>query len=101
MNIDIQFIEIEGRRQERAITVYALSTCGFCKRALAFLQANGFAHKYMYVDLLPMDKKADLKKTLAAKYGAEVSFPYAVIDEAEVLVGFIEPDWKKTLGVGE
>jgi glutaredoxin-like protein NrdH len=95
---DISFTSIEGARKDRSITVYALSTCGFCKRALSFLSANSFAYKYVYVDLLPMDRKADLKKALAAKFGAEVSFPYAVIDDKEVLVGFIEPDWKKTLG---
>jgi glutaredoxin-like protein NrdH len=88
---------VHGSRKERTITVYALSTCGFCKRAIEFLTSNGFEYRYVYMDHLPLDQKNEAKKELMERYRDQVSFPYAVIDEREVLVGFIEADWRATL----
>ncbi len=88
---------VDGPRKERDIRVYALSTCGFCKRALAFLAANGFAHRYVHMDSLDLDLKNAIKAELKAKFKESVSYPFAVIDGKEVLVGFIEADWRMTL----
>lgn len=88
-----------GARTDPDITVYALSTCGFCKRALAFLEQKGFSYKYIYVDLLPIAEKDEIKAELKLRHKDNVAFPFAVIDDKTHLVGFIEPDWVRTLGV--
>ncbi|HPE37691.1 MAG TPA: glutaredoxin domain-containing protein, partial [Spirochaetales bacterium] len=72
---------------------------GFCKRAMSFLQGHGFRYRYVYVDLIPLDVKAEVKKELKEKYKADVAFPFVTIDDRDHLVGFIEADWKRTLGV--
>jgi len=79
--------------------VYALSTCGFCKRALAFLDSNQFTYKYLYVDLIPIDVKNTIKQELKERFKENVAFPFVVIDDKKYLVGFIEADWKLTLQV--
>lgn len=95
----IEYQSSPGTERPREITVYALSTCGFCKRALAFLDANNIAYRYVYMDKLDFDVKEKIKAALRERFNEHVSFPYAVIDERETLVGFIEPDWrKKALG---
>jgi glutaredoxin len=93
------YTSVPGSRADHEITVYALSTCGFCKRALAFLNAKGIAYRYVYMDLIPLETKSAAKKTLKERFKVEVAFPFAVIDGEKHLVGFIEPDWVATLGL--
>lgn len=95
----IQYNDVPGQRNNHTITVYALSTCGFCKRALAFLNNYSFAHRYIYVDLIPLETKNEIKEALKNKFKVNIAFPFAVIDETKYLVGFTEADWKKELGV--
>jgi glutaredoxin-like protein NrdH len=95
----LDYTSVPGSRAEHEITVYALSTCGFCKRALAFLNDRGIAYRYVYMDRVPLETKTEAKKALKERFKDEVAFPFAVIDGNRHLVGFIEPDWKKTLGL--
>lgn len=100
MNLDeLNYETRSGTRSDRAITVYALSTCGYCKKALAFLDENGFSYRFIHVDLIPLETKNEIKATLKARFNENVAFPFAVIDEKSHLVGFIRPDWEKTLGL--
>lgn len=100
MNLqNLPVVSRAGSRNDHDIMVYALSTCGFCKRALAFLEANDFSYKFLYVDLIPIDVKNTIKQELKARFRENVAFPFAVIDEKQHLVGFIEADWKLTLGL--
>lgn len=102
MNLnELQFVKKDGNRADHDIVVYALSTCGFCKRALAFLDEKGFAYRYIYVDQIPFETKAEIKKLLKERFNENVAFPFVVIDDSAHLVGFIEPDWVRTLGVME
>ncbi|MFZ2780935.1 MAG: glutaredoxin family protein [Rectinemataceae bacterium] len=89
----------EGPRTDRDITVYALSTCGFCKRAFAFLDHKGFRYRYLYMDQIPVDTKNEIKAELKATFNEYVAFPFVVLDGKSHLVGFIEPDWVRTLGL--
>ncbi|HOX31939.1 MAG TPA: glutaredoxin family protein [Spirochaetales bacterium] len=94
----LTYTDVEGARKERSITVYALSTCGFCKKAMAFLDARGFAYRYIYVDRIPLETKNEAKRELKERFKADIAFPFAVIDGERHLVGFIEADWAATLG---
>lgn len=95
----LTYTKIAGKRADHSITVYALSTCGFCKRALAFLNDKGFSYRYIYVDQIPLEIKTQAKKELKERFKVDIAFPFAVIDGDKHLVGFIEPDWARTLGV--
>jgi len=93
----LSYTAVPGGRADHEVTVYALSTCGFCKRALAFLNTKGFAYRYVYMDLVPLEIKNAVKKELKERFKADVAFPFAVIDGERHLVGFIEKDWVDTL----
>jgi glutaredoxin len=95
----LTYIAVPGERKDHEITVYALSTCGFCKRALAFLGAKGIAYRYVYMDQIPLETKNEAKKALKERFQDDVAFPFAIIDGTEHLVGFIEADWVRTLGL--
>ena len=95
----LEYTRVEGENKRHTVTVYALSTCGFCKRALAFLEANKIEYQFLYMDKIPLETKTEAKKILKETYHQDIAFPFAVVDGKEPLVGFIEPDWKRTLEV--
>jgi glutaredoxin-like protein NrdH len=100
MDIDdkeITYTIEDGKVNSNEITVYALSTCGFCKRGLKFLRDNSVKFKFTYIDQLDYDVKQKLKKELAEKFSKRVVFPYLVMNGDKVLVGFMEDEWKQNI----
>ncbi|MCX7025452.1 MAG: glutaredoxin family protein [Spirochaetes bacterium] len=95
----LEYTQVDGEKVDHDVVIYALSTCGFCKRAMAFLDANTIRYRYVYLDRIPIEAKNEAKRTLKERHGMDVAFPFAVIDGTKNLVGFIEPDWKSTLGL--
>ena len=96
---NIEFTVKEGTNNSRDVTVYALSTCGFCKACLKFLDDNKVAFKYVYFDLLDPDVKDALKENLKQKYNERVMFPFVIFDEKEVVVGFKREKLKEMLNI--
>lgn len=99
---EIQLQKVEGSRQQPfSLTLYSLSTCGFCKRAKKFLEQNGFSFEWLDVDLLDKETRTALKEELAARFSVRVGFPFLAIvhdsGKEESLVGFIERDWEDIL----
>ena len=94
---DIKFIFEEGNRKPGEVKVYALSTCAFCKKALKFLRENSICFSYVYVDELDPEVKEKLKAWLREKYKEETGFPFLVIDDSTVLIGFNEEKYIKHL----
>ena len=95
----IEFTVKEGTNSNHSLTVYALSTCGFCKRGLAFLQDKSYAHRFVYVDLLPPELKTELKEELKQKYQKPLLFPFIVVDDKETYAGFDQDKWFRTFEV--
>lgn len=93
----IEYTHEAGSAPAADLEVYALSTCGFCKRALAFLRDNNLPFHYVYMDQLPLDTKTRVKEALKEQFHNTVSFPYLVIDGKRCIVGFIESEWRKLL----
>jgi glutaredoxin len=95
----IEFNEIEGGDSTRELTVYALSTCAFCKRAMQYLRDSGLAYRYVYLDQLDFDLKREVKSELKEQYGDIKLFPILTIDGSEILTGFTKAKWAETLGL--
>ena len=51
------------------------------------------------MDRVPLETKTEAKNILKELFKQDVAFPFAVVDDREPLVGFIEADWKRTLEV--
>lgn len=93
----IPFTEVAGNPPKKPLTVFALSTCGFCRRALAFLDDNGFAYSYVHMDKLPKDQQDIIRNFVKAKYRVSISFPFLCLGDDDFLTGFIKPSWVKEL----
>ena len=88
--------QVEGDKKDRDLVLFALSTCPHCRSAKTFLDDNGVAYRYVYLDKLEGDEQKDVLG-VAGKYNPRKSFPTLVVDDDEVLVGFSEPDWRTKL----
>ena len=100
MLTELDYTIEEGENSPYDICVYALSTCGFCKKGINFLRENKFKFKYIYVDLIGQDLRMRTKKELSNKYNERIGFPFVVINDGEkILVGFKEEKWKETFEV--
>ena len=96
MHEDLDFTVEKGKNKPADITVYALSTCGFCRSALQFLRENDIAFKYIYVDKQSSQVKVQIKKDLRDNFEERLGFPYCVINGGEkIMVGFREEKWKE------
>ncbi len=96
MHEDLDFVIESGTKKPADITIYALSTCGFCRSALNFLRENDIAFKYIYVDKQSSQVKVQIKKDLRDNFEERLGFPYSVINGGEkVMVGFKTEKWEK------
>ena len=91
-------VDFDGRRRDRDLVFYSLSTCAMCRKARQYLQEKGFAYRLVLVDQLPPDEKNRLKQELGSRLGIRVAFPALLIDGARMVLGFFRAAWDEALG---
>lgn len=81
------------------VTMYTISTCGFCKAAKAFLREHDIPFEFIDIDLLDQEEKRSvLKEARAIANKDRLSFPTIVIGDT-VIIGFKEYEVRKALGL--
>jgi glutaredoxin len=76
--------------------LYALSTCGWCRKTRQLLEELGVAYDYEYVDLLTgQEQKSSIE--IVTKWNPACNFPTMVIDNKKCIVGFKETEIKEAL----
>ena len=82
------FTQVDGR-DFGDVKIYALSTCGWCKKTKAYLSSRGVKYAYVDVDLL---SGAELERARAeqTRFNPSGSFPTIVIDGSDCIVGYDE-----------
>ena len=97
----IKFINVPGKNTRHQVTLYALSTCGFCKRAIVFLKANSIDFKVVFVDKLEKKAVGDLREELKKKSDSQhVAYPFLISEDEKFLVGFDEEKYKAFFNIG-
>lgn len=97
MAINLNFLDEDGANCKNELTVYALSTCGFCKRALKFLRENSIKFKYVFYDDLDRDTQNRLEEELEKEFGKRLAFPFLVVNCKKAIVGFDREKWEREL----
>jgi glutaredoxin-like protein NrdH len=82
--------------KRRKVMLYALSTCGWCKKTKELLNNLGVEYDYTDVDLLRGKEQDDVMDEVR-KYNPDCNFPTLVIDEKKCIVGFREQDIREAL----
>ncbi len=80
------------------VFVYALSTCGWCRKAKALLEGLGVEYYYIDVDL-EKDEERDAVTAEMIQWNPKLSFPTIVINNENCIVGFNEDAIKNALGL--
>jgi glutaredoxin-like protein NrdH len=78
------------------IMLYALSTCGWCRKTRQFLSDLGVAYDYLYVDLL-IGKEREEAINAVKKWNPESSFPTIVINDKKCIIGYKEDEIRQSL----
>jgi glutaredoxin-like protein NrdH len=81
---------VPGEDQGKVV-LFALSTCGWCKKTKKLLNDLGVAYSYVDVDQAEEDEKAEAVEQLK-KWNPRSSFPTLVIDDKRCIVGFKEDE---------
>ncbi len=78
------------------VMLYALSTCGWCKKTKELLNSLGIEYDYTDVDLLK-GAEQDAVVAIIRKYNSSGNFPTIVIDDKKCIVGYREADIREAL----
>ncbi|MFC1847886.1 glutaredoxin family protein [Chloroflexota bacterium] len=71
------------------VLLYALSTCGWCRKTKALLDDMGVEYDYIYVDQLDGQAKNEAVESIRV-WNENVSFPTMVINNSRGIVGYQE-----------
>ncbi len=90
---------VEGERKGD-IMLYALSTCGWCKKTKGMLDDMGVEYSYVNVDLLEEEERKEALKQIKI-HNPKCSFPTMVINDDDCIVGFKEQETREALEIGK
>ena len=93
----LEFEHVKGENKGK-IMLYALSTCGWCRKTKELLNELGVEYNYIYVDLLE-DENKDIAMDDIKKWNPRYSFPTVVINDKTCIVGFKEDKIREVLDV--
>ncbi len=88
-------IHISGKNAGK-IMLYALSTCGWCKKTKNLLNTLGVQYDYTDVDLLTGEERENVMR-IVNRWNPSGSFPTIVINNSQSILGFNEDEIRKAL----
>lgn len=86
---------VEGK-DKGDVVLYALSTCGWCKKTRMLLEEMEVEYDYIYVDLLEGDERQEIIEQVK-EWNPKLSFPTLIIKNEECIVGFNEDKVRENL----
>jgi glutaredoxin-like protein NrdH len=89
---------VEGQYNNHRVTLYALSTCIWCRKTRELLEAEGVTFDYIYVDLIDVNGR-EAARTHIRQFSDRTSFPAIIVDDQDCIVGFKPDVIKERLGL--
>lgn len=87
---------VEGKNKGN-LFLYALSTCGWCKKTKKLLDDLGVSYDFVFVDELEGNEKQNVYASLM-NWNPAVSFPTLVVNDEDCIIGFDEDKIRGVLG---
>lgn len=87
---------VEGQDKGKLV-LFALSTCGWCKKTRELIEDLDANYDYVYVDLLHGKEREEVVE-MVKKWNPQVSFPTLVINDEKCIIGFKEEEIKEAIG---
>ena len=93
-----KFTCVEGSKTDKELVFLGLSTCGFCKRARAYLEEEGWSYSYVDIDKIEREERMAMKDDVKARFTPDMLYPFLIIDDSDYLKGFKKEQWVEKLG---
>ena len=87
---------VDGQNKGEVL-LFALSTCGWCKKTRLLLEKLGVAYNYVYVDLTEGEERNEVIENLK-KWNTSLSFPTLILNNEKSIVGFDKDTIMEELG---
>jgi glutaredoxin-like protein NrdH len=85
-------------KNKRDIMLYAISTCGWCKKTKSLLNRLGVEYRYINVDLLDKAEKEKIQEEVR-KWNPKRNYSTIVINNKKCIVGFKEDELREVLQI--
>ncbi len=89
---------VPGSQDKHHVMFYGLSTCVWCRRTRQFLEDQGVAFNFVYVDLI-RGKEQEEALAQVGRWNPATSFPTLVIDGERAVIGYRPEEIKEALGL--
>lgn len=89
-------VEHVAGRNAGHVMLYALSTCGWCRKTKELLDSLGIEYDYLYVDRAQGGEKESAMRAASA-CSASPSFPTIVLDGGKCIIGYREAEIREAL----
>ena len=91
----LEFTRVAGKNKGQVL-LYALSTCGWCRKTKGLLNELGVEYQYVDVDgLAGMERETAVEEI--KRWNPQSSFPTLVINNDSCIVGFDEGKIRRIL----
>lgn len=78
--------------------MYAISTCGWCKRAKKFLRDNNINYEYVDIDLCSREDRDRIREDITSR-GGRLSYPTIIVDDRILITSFQEEKIREALEI--
>jgi glutaredoxin len=86
---------VEGEKKGH-VMLYALSTCGWCKKTKGLLEELKVEFYYIHVDELQGEERTEAIEAVK-KWNPRCSFPSLVVNDSQCIIGYDEAKIKDAL----
>ena len=94
----MQTIKVQGKNNKHRVLLYALSTCGWCKKEKQLLRDNNIEFEYVDVDLCNDEDYEKINEDIL-NHGGRFSFPTIIIDDRILINSFKEDEIRESLEI--
>ncbi len=98
-NLSKNFTRVPGRKTADLL-LFALSTCGWCKKTREILDREGVEYDYVYVDNF-IGKDGEELDNQVRKWNPRESYPVIVVNNIFSIIGYKEDKILKAIEEGE
>jgi len=78
----------EGKNDGVDVMAFTLSTCQWCKKCKKYLKENDIKYRFIDVDTIEPEEKAQILNFLRENFQNRISYPFLIIDNHEPIVGY-------------
>ena len=91
-------IKVKGSKKDHVVLVYALSTCGWCRKTKQFLNDNCIEYEYVDFDLASHEERTLILNELTSK-NIPLAFPLIIVNNKTMVRGYNPDKLREELGL--